>query len=50
MYFKSSRAELESKKISKRGSVLKVRDSCYNYRFKLYKELNVATKTVVANL
>ena len=33
-------------KRSKRGSVLKVRG---NYRFKLYKWLNVATKTVVAN-
>ena len=24
-------------RISKRGSVLKVRGGCYNYRFKLYK-------------
>ena len=39
----------ESKRISKRGSVLKERGGCYNYRFKLYKWLNVATKTVVAN-
>ena len=38
-----------AKRISKRGSVLKVRGGCYNYRFKLYKWLNVATKTVVAN-
>ena len=26
-----------SKRISKRGSVLKLRGGCYNYRFKLYK-------------
>ena len=39
-----------TKRISKRGIVLKVRAGCYNYRFKLYKRLNVATKTVVANL
>ena len=37
------------KRISKRGSVLKVRGGCYNYRFRLYKWMNVATKTVVAN-
>ena len=37
------------KRISKRGSMLKVSGGCYNYRFKLYKWLNVATKTVVAN-
>ena len=30
--------------------VVKVRGGCYNYRFKLYKGLNVATKTLVANL
>ena len=30
--------------------MLKVRGGCYNYRFKLYKWLNVAAKTVVANL
>ena len=36
-------------RISKRGSVLKVMGGCYNYRFKLYKRLNVATKTVVAD-
>jgi hypothetical protein len=29
--------ESKSKRISKRGSVLKVRGGCYNYRFKLYK-------------
>ena len=39
-----------TKRISKRGSVLKVRGSGYNYRFKHYKSLNVATKTVVVNL
>ena len=38
-----------TKRISKRGIVLKVRSGCYNYIFKLYKWLNVATKTVVAN-
>ena len=27
----------KSKRISKRGSVLKVRGGCYNYIFKLYK-------------
>ena len=56
--FKSSRADCIvswqctafPKRISKRGSVLKVRGGCYNYRFKLYKRLNMATKTVVANL
>ena len=36
------------KRISKRGIVLKVRRGSYNYRFKLYKWLNVATKIVVA--
>jgi hypothetical protein len=36
----------QPKRIGKRGSVLKVRGGCYNYRFKLYKGLNVATKTV----
>jgi hypothetical protein len=39
----------KSKRISKRGSVLKLRGGCYNYIFKLYKWLNVATKTVVPN-
>ena len=34
---------------SERGSVLKVRCGSYNYRLKLYKWLNVDTKTVVAN-
>ena len=37
---------LATKRISKRGSVLEVRGGCYNYRFKLYMWLNVATKTV----
>lgn len=44
MYFKSSKAELASKRTSKRSSVLKVKGGSYNYRFKLYKLLNVATK------
>ena len=39
-----------TKRIIKRGSVLKVRGGCYNYRFKPYNRMNVATKTVVANL
>ena len=26
------------KRISNRGSVLKVKGGCYNYRFKLYKQ------------
>ena len=38
------------KRVSKRGSVLKVRGGCYNYKFKLYKWLKEATKTVVVNL
>ena len=39
---------LVAKKISKSCSVLKVGGGCYDYRFKLYKWLNVATKTVVS--
>ena len=42
--------EQQPKRISKRGSMVNVRGGCYNYRFKLYKGLNVSTKTAVANL
>ena len=38
--------DVSTKRIIKRGSVLKTRGGCYNYRFKLYKWLTVATKTV----
>ena len=41
---------IKAKIIIRRGSVLKVWGSCYNYRFKIHKWLNVATQTVVANL
>ena len=34
---KSTEVYGHAKKISKRGSLLKVRSGCYNYRFKLYK-------------
>ena len=40
---------VSTKRISKRGSVLKVRGGCYNYRFKLYKRVKEATKTVRVN-
>ena len=39
----------QPKGISKRDSVGTIRGGCYNYRFKLYKWLNVATKTAVEN-
>ena len=36
-FFLKDMYSIDTKRISKRGSVLKVRGGCYNYRFKFYK-------------
>ena len=43
--FNSTRTYFQ-KRISKRGSVLKVRGGCYNFRFKLYKWLSPKVITI----